>query len=65
MALYTTTRPAPFGAISTFRIVNAVETVVRKTAEWNRTRQTKSQLSKLSDWELSDIGIERHEIDAM
>lgn len=65
MAHLTTTRPAPFGAISAFRVVNTVETVVRQAVAWNQKRQTKSVLLKLSDHELADIGMERHEIESL
>lgn len=63
MAAYETTRPAPFGAISTFRVVQFFSNFAAGVAEWNDTRMTRKSLSALSDRELSDIGLCRGDIE--
>ncbi len=63
MAAYSTTRPAPFGAISTYKIVTFFTSASSKFAAWNDARVTRSSLGKLSDRELDDIGLCRGDID--
>ncbi|MFC2970279.1 DUF1127 domain-containing protein [Acidimangrovimonas pyrenivorans] len=63
MAAYETTRPAPFGAISTFRVVQFFSNFAEAVADWNDTRVTRKSLSALSDRELNDIGLCRGDIE--
>ncbi|OYU19285.1 MAG: hypothetical protein CFE34_06065 [Rhodobacteraceae bacterium PARR1] len=63
MAAFETTRPAPFGAISIFRLVTFVGDTFATVAEWNDARVTRNALGKLSDRELDDIGLCRGDIE--
>ena len=63
MAAFDTTRPAPFGAISIFRLVQFVSDTYLSFATWNDARVTRSALGKLSDRELDDIGLCRGDIE--
>lgn len=65
MATVETTRPAPFGAIATYRAINALSGAFRAARLWNEKRATRVALSKLSDRELDDIGLCRGDIDAL
>ena len=63
MAATDTTRPAPFGAISTYRTIQFVSDVFEAVKGWNEARITRNALSKLSDRELDDIGLCRGDIE--
>ena len=63
MAAVETTRPAPFGAITTYRALNGLSSVFGALASWNDARVTRNALGKLSDRELDDIGLCRGDID--
>ena len=63
MAAYETTRPAPFGAISTYRFVQTLSNAVAGVIAWNDVRVTRKALARLSDRELDDIGLCRGDID--
>lgn len=63
MAAVETTRPAPYGAITTYRAINALSNAVAAFAAWNDARITRRSLGKLSDRELDDIGLCRGDID--
>lgn len=63
MAAFETTRPAPFGAISTFHFVQRMSDLLATVVAWNDARATRAALSKLSDRELDDIGLCRGDID--
>lgn len=65
MALATTTRPAPFGAITTLKLVAGFEATVRSVLDWNTRRQTASALAQLSDRQLADIGLIRGDLDSI
>jgi uncharacterized protein YjiS (DUF1127 family) len=65
MAAIETSRPAPFGAITTYRAVNALSNAFGVLAAWNDARVTRKALSKLSDHELDDIGLCRGDIEMM
>ena len=49
MAAQLTTRPAPFGAITIYRVVNFLSTLSEKVDAWNDARMTRNSLGKLSD----------------
>jgi len=63
MATYETSRAAPFGAITVFRMVQAAGNAVTTLQTWNSARITRKALSKLSNRELDDIGLCRGDID--
>jgi uncharacterized protein YjiS (DUF1127 family) len=63
MAIYLETKVAPFGAITTFRAIRALEVVMNSFAMWNAKRNTYKQLSTLSTRELDDIGITHADVE--
>lgn len=63
MAAVETTRPAPYGAITTYRAINALSNAVIALQAWNDARVTRNALAKLSDRELDDIGLCRGDLD--
>ncbi len=63
MAAVETTRPAPFGAITTYRAITSLSNVVGVFSAWNDARVTRKALNKLSDRELDDIGLCRGDIE--
>ena len=63
MAAFETTRPAPFGAISIFRLVTVIGDTIAALSAWNDARVTLNALGKLSDRELDDIGLCRGDIE--
>lgn len=63
MAAVETTRPAPFGAITTYRAINALSNAAVAFQAWNDARVTRKALNKLSDRELDDIGLCRGDIE--
>jgi uncharacterized protein YjiS (DUF1127 family) len=65
MAAVETTRPAPFGAITTYRAVNGLSNVIAMFEAWNDARITRKALNKLSDRELDDIGLCRGDIELL
>ena len=63
MASYDTTRAAPFGAITVFRMVQSVVHTVETLKVWNSARITRKSLNRLSNRELDDIGLCRGDIE--
>ena len=63
MAAVETTRPAPFGAITTYRAITTVSNAFATLGAWNDARVTRKALNKLSDRELDDIGLCRGDIE--
>jgi uncharacterized protein YjiS (DUF1127 family) len=63
MAATETTRVAPFGAISTYRISRMIDDTMAALAAWNDARITRKALGRLSDRELDDIGLCRGDIE--
>ncbi len=63
MSAFETTRPAPFGATSTYHFIQFVSNVLVSVKNWNDARVTRKVLSTLSDRELDDIGLCRGDID--
>jgi uncharacterized protein YjiS (DUF1127 family) len=62
MATTFATTAAPFGAITTFRAIHAVETAISSLQTWNANRKTFNMLNALSARELNDIGLSRGDI---
>ena len=65
MAAIETSRPAPFGAITTYRAVSGFGGIIAAFKAWNDLRVTRNALAKLSDRELDDIGLCRGEIEML
>ena len=63
MAAVETTRPAPYGAITTYRAISGLSNVFAVLSAWNDARVTRKALNKLSDRELDDIGLCRGDIE--
>ena len=63
MAAASSTRPAPFGAIATYKVVTAFSALATVMSTWNDARVTRHSLGKLSDRELDDIGLCRGDIE--
>lgn len=63
MAAVETTRPAPYGAITTYRAINSLTNALGALSSWNDARVTRKALSKLSDRELDDIGLCRGDLE--
>ena len=62
MAIFDTSRPAPTGAIATFKLVSAFDRVISAVLDWNTERKTVAVLNKLTDHDLEDIGLSRGDI---
>jgi uncharacterized protein YjiS (DUF1127 family) len=65
MAAVDTTRPAPFGAITTYRAITGMTRAFAAISAWNDARITRRALGKLSDRELDDIGLCRGDVELM
>jgi uncharacterized protein YjiS (DUF1127 family) len=65
MAATQMTKPAPFGAIMTYRFVQMVDVAFNAAVTWNDARLTRKALGKLSDHELDDIGLCRADIETI
>ncbi len=63
MAAYETSRAAPFGAITVYRMVQSVGRTVEALKAWNSARITRKSLNRLSNRELDDIGLWRGDIE--
>ena len=57
-----TTRSAPLGAITTFRVTEAVERAFTAVVTWRRARATETALRRLTDKQLADVGLHRGQI---
>lgn len=63
MATLNSTKPAPFGAITTFRAIHAIEGVKNSFVAWYAKRNTYKELSALTSRELEDIGLSRADVE--
>lgn len=59
MALHDTPRPAPFGAITVFRLIRLLNGGVEALQRWTIARKTDATLRQLTDQQLHDIGLSR------
>lgn len=55
-------RPVPLGAMTTHRVVVAVDRLIGGVRRWRRAAATEAALTKLTDRELHDIGLARGQI---
>ncbi|HRW17112.1 MAG: DUF1127 domain-containing protein [Rhodobacteraceae bacterium] len=62
MSVYEYKGAVPLGAITTFRLTNLVEEAIKAFQAWRISRATVGSLQRLSDRELSDIGLIRADI---
>lgn len=65
MAIIETTRPVPFGAVNTLRIVNVFDAFLTSLKTLRDARSTSKQLNGLSNRQLDDIGMVRCNIDSV
>lgn len=63
MAYFETTRPAPFGALTVYRVVHFIDNILLSYREWKVAQATDKVLRQLSDNELDDIGLLRGSIE--
>ncbi|CUH79695.1 hypothetical protein TRM7557_02526 [Tritonibacter multivorans] len=52
---------APVGAVSILRVVDFALALKNQLVAWNEMRLTRRALSELSDAQLADIGLSRHQ----
>lgn len=62
MAYAVAQRAVPFGAISTFKLVATINSILTSVREYNEDRATVRALSVLSDAQLEDMGVCRAEL---
>jgi len=65
MAIIETSRAVPFGAVSTFRIVNLFDATFNSIVRAYHAHKTEKALNGLSNAQLEDIGLERANIRAV
>ena len=65
MAIIETSRAVPFGAVSTFRIVNLFDATFNSIVRAYNAHKTEKALNGLSNAQLEDIGLERANIRAV
>jgi uncharacterized protein YjiS (DUF1127 family) len=65
MATFETTRPAPFGAETVYRMVSTLDNLRITLVDWNNRRITRNALSRLSVRDLADIGLTVADVDRM
>ena len=65
MALHEASRPVVANSGIGARLNKITTSVVAFLVAWNEARITRSELSKLSDHQLEDLGISRGEIDGL
>lgn len=59
MAYFDPTRPAPFGALTVYRVVNFFDDLRMRNRERRLARVTERALRQISDRELDDLGLDR------
>lgn len=57
-----TTTHAPLGAASILHTADTVNQVFYTVLEWHQSRKTRKELSRLTDAQLEDIGLDRADI---
>jgi len=65
MATFETTLTAPFGAVTIFRMITALDNMRLALVEMNTARLTRKALYQLDDRGLDDIGLTRADIAKM
>lgn len=65
MSVLQTSRPAPFGAITAYHVINGLERLVHGVRAHFAAIETRRQLEQLTDTQLNDIGVTRYDIEAI
>jgi uncharacterized protein YjiS (DUF1127 family) len=65
MTTITQVTAAPFGAITTYRAIHAIETALDSLIAWKMNRKTYMKLNALDTRTLEDIGLSRTDVDTM
>ena len=65
MSTFETSKSAPMGAVTVFRMVQLFSGSAAALQGWNSRRVTRNALSKLSNRELDDIGLCRGDIETI
>ncbi len=65
MATFETTRSAPFGAETVYRIASIFDETRATLVDWNNRRMTRNIVARLSERELADIGLCRADVENM
>lgn len=63
MAVYETTRAMGLGQVVAGRLSRTIHNLAATVMSWNDNRITRLALSRLTDRELSDIGLSRGDIE--
>ncbi len=63
MAAFETSRAAPLGAITIYRLAQSLAHTAEALKSWNSARVTRKSLNRLSNRELDDIGLCRGDIE--
>jgi len=65
MTTITQTAIAPFGAISAYRVINAIESASNSLIALYTKRKAYAQLNAMDTRSLDDIGVSRADVDSM
>ncbi len=57
MAIIETSRPGPFGAVTTLHVVSMIERLTENFSAWRNARRQAAVLRGLSSRQLNDIGL--------
>jgi len=64
MAMTTTTKTLPLGAITAHKVLTVVGDLHARYARWQRVRRTLAEISHLDARQLEDIGLSPADLDA-
>jgi len=59
MAYFDPTRPAPFGALTVYRVVHVLDSLRMSYQDWRRARAAAKVLRQQADEQLDDMGFPR------
>ncbi|MBE1286046.1 MAG: DUF1127 domain-containing protein [Rhodobacteraceae bacterium] len=59
---YAATTSSPMGAVATLRVVDSILNLKNTVISWNNARVTRNVLSRLTDDQLNDIGLNRGDL---
>jgi uncharacterized protein YjiS (DUF1127 family) len=62
MAITASAKTVPFGAITTFNLINRLDAIRTSVLDWNAKRKTLNVLASMSDRQLEDIGLHRGQL---
>lgn len=63
MATFETTRPAPFGAETTYHVVSFIDNMITALVARKSNRASRASMNHLSNDILNDIGLMRGDVD--